>query len=139
MAVGEVRYDHLPENSMSYKLFLDDIRNPPDGSWVVARSMAAAVTYIQAYGFPRFISFDHDLGLKLKAPEQVDYSGHHYILIADLEDTEAPSGFDFAKWLVNEDLEIQWMSRGFDYQVHSANPVGAANIRGLLDHYLRVR
>lgn len=119
---------------MSYKLYIDDIRNPPDGSWVVARSVDAAITYIRTYGFPRFISFDHDLGLKLRVRDD-----NAIILLAEEEDTEAPSGFDFAKWLVNEDLENRWMARGFDYHVHSANPVGAANIRGLLDHYLRVR
>lgn len=119
---------------MTYKLYIDDIRNPPDGTWVVARSVDAAISYVLEYGFPRFISFDHDLGLKLRARDD-----QAIILVAEEEDTEAPSGYDFAKWLVNEDIEHGWMDGGFDYQVHSANPVGAANIRGLLDHYLRVR
>lgn len=120
---------------MSYKMFIDDIRNPPDRTWVVVRSVDAAIEYIQSHGFPRFISFDHDLGLKL----QIQPSGVGILLADGAEDTEAPSGFNFAKWLVEQDLEIHWMSAGFDYQVHSANPVGAANIRGLLDQYMSFR
>lgn len=120
---------------MPYKMYIDDIRNPPDRTWVVVRSVEAATSYIALYGYPSFISFDHDLGLKLRIRDD-----DSIILIADgAEDVEAPSGFDFAKWLVNQDLDTNWMDAGFAYQVHSANPVGAANIRGLLDQYLSYR
>lgn len=106
---------------MSYKLFLDDVRNPdwvhphdPDG-WTVCRNMDEAVATVNSQGWPRMISFDHDLG--------------HNI----------PTGHDFAKWLVELDLNTAGMPQDFDFVVHSANPVGAENIRILLSNYLRHR
>ena len=63
-------------------------------------------------GYPDTVSFDHDLGT---------------------EDT----GFDFAHFLVDLDLDNGTMPDTFTYTVHSANPVGVENITGLLDGYLR--
>lgn len=96
-----------------YKLYLDDERYPPadDLSWRIARNYDDACWYIRTYGMPSFISFDHDLG----APQN-------------------RTGYDFAHWLINymmdNDLEFT-----FEYYVHSMNPVGAENIRKLLENY----
>lgn len=112
---------------MSYKLYIDDLRNPPDRSWVVVRSVDAAKEYIQTYGYPHFISFDHDLGMKGKILPNGLWVG---------EETEQPDGYDFAKWLCAMDMDEPWMSRlKFSYQVHSANPIGSANIIGYLNNY----
>jgi len=58
------------------KLFLDDIRIPKDAiglvpsnlnqfyfenDWVIVRSFLEFCNYIQKFGLPDFISFDHDL------------------------------------------------------------------------------
>lgn len=94
-----------------YKIFLDDIRDPPDSSWTVARSYDAAVALLEQ-GWPEMISFDHDLG-------------------------EDRTGFDFAKYLVELDLDSGTMPVNFQFQVHSANPIGRQNIEGLLDGYIR--
>lgn len=113
-----------------YKLFLDDLRSPPDGTWVVARSHEAAVEYVNEYGYPLVISFDHDLGMK------ATYTSGAIVVY---EEVEAATGMSLAKWLVERDLDSPWMaSSGFRYIVHSANPVGAANIRGLFEHYSKV-
>lgn len=99
---------------LMFYLFLDDVRDPPDGTWVVCRTYQQAVDFVDKYGIPHRVSFDHDLGGE-------------------------KSGFDFAKYLVERDLDIHAMPMDFDYQVHSANPVGRDNIRGLLDRYLAWR
>lgn len=106
---------------MSYKLFLDDVRNPswvhngnPD-DWIVCRSMEQAVNVVNNLGWPSMISFDHDLGYQV------------------------PTGMDFAKWLVNLDLDGFCMPDDFQFHVHSANPTGAANIKGLLDNYMATK
>ncbi|GHA47924.1 hypothetical protein GCM10007103_31070 [Salinimicrobium marinum] len=103
------------------KLFLDDIRTtdmvynePEAGDFHVVRSYAEFVAYLERNGLPDFISFDNDLGL--------DESG-----------AVAPDGYAAAKWLVYES--------GFDlidlkFKVHSANPVAAEQIRGLLHNYI---
>jgi len=107
---------------MGYNLFLDDLRtvemvytNPADYNFVVVRTYEAFVKHIQANGLPDFISFDNDLGL-------------------DTQGEVAPDGYAAAKWLVYESgLDLIPLR----YQVHSANPVAAEQIRGLLNNYLR--
>ena len=101
-------------------LFLDDVRDPPrDGrDWHVARSVDEARRYCDILGHgPARISFDHDLGVE-----------------------QGEDGHEFAKWLVEQDLDrpgfIPW---NFEYSVHSSNPSGSANIDGLLKSYLNFR
>ena len=102
-----------------FKLFLDDVRDPPDDSWMVARSYSEAVALIEQNGFPDSVAFDHDLG---KAPI--------------LEDK---TGMDLAHYLIDLDIEHHSMPDHFTYTVHSANPSGVANIKGLMEGYLRFR
>jgi hypothetical protein len=96
---------------MSWKLWLDDqydepdmpFRHPPKG-FVPARSSSEAMVLIEDKGLPSFISFDHDLG----------------------------GDDDSSKF-------VTWMSNSYysypvpDYQIHSANPVGGANIRSKME------
>lgn len=104
---------------MTYQLYIDDIRNPPNGNdWVIARTSQKAISLIKSLGFPYKISFDHDLG----------------------EDDDA---MKVAKWIVNTDLdkcdndEFNWIPNNFSFVVHSANPTGKKNIEGLLNGYLK--
>ena len=116
---------------MTWNLFLDDERSPNEvfwadrdmlsryheEEWVIARSLPQVAIAIKERGcLPSFISFDHDLG------------EHH------------STGHDIAKWLV--DLELGGMYQfpeGFDFFVHSQNPIGKANIEGLLNGYLKAK
>ena len=99
------------------KLFLDDVREvewiyegPMAEGFEVVRSYSEFIDYIKAKGLPDFISFDNDLGL--------DDSGE-----------VASDGYAAAKWLVYESgLDL----RDLRFYVHSANPVAAGQIRGLL-------
>jgi hypothetical protein len=97
-----------------YKLYLDDIRTPKTDGWVIKRSYEEAVVHVLEYGFPNYVSFDHDLG-----------------------DADDKTGLDFAKFLVELDQITMHMPKDFDFNVHSANPVGAANIRHFMEGYLR--
>lgn len=124
-----------------WKLFLDDdadgsrepsisVENPrwrasvglplsvPDhwhlGSWLIARCHDEAIDLINKHGFPNFASFDHDLG-------------------------DGKDGIAVVRYLIELDLDKACMPEDFAYEAHSANPVGRANIRGLLDNYLSVR
>jgi len=93
---------------MKYKLFLDDERYPVDDTSVVVRSYQEACQYVENYGTPSHVDFDHDLG-------------------------GGPTGYDFAKWLIERALD----GRGFPltYSVHSQNPVGKQNIIGVMENY----
>ena len=103
------------------KLYLDDVRDLPDESFLLARSYEEAVLFVKDNGIPPFISFDHDLGV-------------------DENEKLLPTGFDFAKWLVEMDMDnIYKFPENFSFNVHSANPVGKANIEGYLNNYLKSR
>lgn len=106
---------------MKNKLYLDDLRKLPDNSFYLARSYRDAINYVKEYGIPSFISFDHDLGV-------------------DSNNILLPSGYDFAKWLVEMDLEnLYTFPKDFDFIVHSANPVGKNNIEAILNNYLHFK
>lgn len=109
-----------------WNLFVDDERDPRQvtwGStafyhvypWTIARSLSEVQELVQMYGFPEFVSFDHDLG------------------------TDQPTGHDIAKWLITQDHENHTMPANFDFYVHSRNPVGKQNIESLLNNYLEHR
>lgn len=105
---------------MDWKLFLDDKRFPKDNGWIIARSFHDAVWCVKNYGIPKFISFDHDLGLE------------HFDDVLMKEFVGEPiekNGYDFAKWLVNHILDYKLdLPEDFSYYVHSMNPIGANNI-----------
>jgi len=103
------------------KLFLDDVRTvamvydeSEEKDFDIVRTYDAFVSYIQKNGLPEFISFDNDLGL-------------------DTNGEVAPDGYAAAKWLVyTSGLDV----KNLQFKVHSANPVTAEQIRGLLNNYI---
>lgn len=114
------------------KLFLDDIRIPKDAiglvpsnlnqfywenDWIIVRNYYEFCNYMQKFGLPDFISFDHDL------------ADEHY---GDFEfsDYKEKTGYECAKWLVDWCLENGLQIP--DYIVHSANPIGKKNIESYL-------
>lgn len=119
MTMTKTAFDKIADES-GYAIFLDDIRDPPPGrSWVVARSFEEAVAAVQQNGMPTYVSFDHDLGTQECGAVR-------------------NSGYDFARWLTEQDMDNGNLPHNFEYFVHSANPIGAENIRGLMSNYLRV-
>ena len=103
------------------KLYIDDIREPKNEGFIIVRSFEEAVNYMKENGIPEYISFDHDLGIKENGK---------------LEKT----GLDIAKWIINQDLNGDLViPENFEFNVHSANPVGANNIKDLLNCYLEFK
>lgn len=98
---------------MSYNLFIDDERFPPnDGrEWVIVRSSRDAIEYVQTHGIPDYISYDHDLGG---------------------DDTS----MRFIMWMVDGYLDGSLESFPVNYTIHSQNPIGARNIAGLLQGFI---
>ncbi len=103
------------------KLFLDDVREiemiydkSMESEFDIVRNFNDFIEYIKINGLPSFISFDNDLGL-------------------DENNNVAPDGYAAAKWLVYESgLDL----KNFKFKVHSANPVAAEQIKGLLNNYI---
>ncbi|KXP08710.1 cyclic-phosphate processing receiver domain-containing protein [Tsukamurella pseudospumae] len=44
------------------KLFVDDIRDPPDATWIVTRTSAEALAVLQSGAQDDELSLDHDVG-----------------------------------------------------------------------------
>lgn len=111
------------EAYFNWKLWLDDdagkegiesFRNPPDNSWKVAHSSAEAIALIDKLGPPRYISFDHDLGL--------------------LPDGTEDTAKVVCKYLAEHFSEC---ALHIDYEVHSMNPAGAVWIDSYMDSWKR--
>ena len=97
------------------RMYLDDIRIPEFEYDVIARTSSEAINFIEINGCPEFISFDHDLG------------GDDTAMIV-------------VKYLIQKDLDNHlFIPLNFRFNVHSANPIGKANIEGYLNCYLRQR
>lgn len=127
---------------MSYKLFLDDVRQPyavfeyTDNPtycdfWVVVKNYDEFVKYIGENGVPDVISFDHDL------------ADAHYISkfnqIGSYNDElfDERTGYHCAKWFINWCMDRDII---FDTEIliHSMNPTGSENIRSLFTTYDKI-
>jgi hypothetical protein len=111
---------------MTYNLFLDDMRDPTDVTWidyegrdprtfVVVRDFWEFKRHIVECGIPDFVSFDHDLA-------DVHYSGVY---------TREYTGKECAEFLVGECYRdgVPFPP----YKIHSMNPVGVERIRNAIN------
>lgn len=119
-----------------WNLFLDDERFPADvtwahwtiqqgyceGEWEIARNLTDVIVLIEWIGtMPQFVSFDHDLG-------------------SDQDGGFVGNGLKVAQYLIDLDMDTDIkFPDNFAFYVHSKNPVGKANIEGLMNGYLRQR
>jgi hypothetical protein len=123
------------EEAMRYKLYLDDMRYPPDDpEWRLARNYHDAIWYVKTYGVPYHVSFDHDLADVHY--DQPDYGHSDDFMVSERVPYEF-TGYDFAKWLCNYFQDNNVDLSDFTFHVHSANPVGAENIRNYMISFLR--
>lgn len=105
---------------MTWNLFIDDERFPPDDGreWIICRNKMQVISAIfdHKQTVANYISFDHDLG------------------------ENEPTGYDIAKWIVEMDMDgVIIIPSNFQYFVHSQNPIGKKNIETYLDNYLKVK
>lgn len=120
-------------------LFLDDVRNPPrrlNRIFDVVRNYEEFVEYIETYGVPELISFDHDLHLEhtvyfFDNGGFVNPPDPRYVIFVN------KTGYDCAVWL------LDYCDRtGKDLKqvvVHSHNPFGQRNIFNLICNYQNIR
>ena len=97
---------------MTWKLYLDDVRDPEiPGYTVIRSSIMAIIKTVKRRELPEFMSLDHDL-----------------------------SGDDTTMKFLKE-LHAIWENMGSDptkiprYIVHSANPIGAKNIISFMESW----
>ena len=99
--------------------------------WV--KSYQQFVDWIIKNGLPEAICFDHDLGMEVALDARAKGMSKRK---SRLLKQEEKTGYDCAKWLV------EYCMDNYDcplplYNIQSANPVGKANIDGLLKHFIR--
>lgn len=88
---------------MSYVLYIDDERTPPESAMVLARTLLEAKEIVKKLGLPSLMSLDHDLG------------GDDTVM-------------HFLHWLA----ENYYEEGPPEYSIHSANPVGRQNMDSFL-------
>lgn len=92
--------------------FLDDEREPPStrhADWIIFRTGESMIQAIRRMGLPDGISFDHDLG-------EDGMDGHE-------------TAKKIRELVLDGTVDVP---AGFEYTVHSANPVGKQNIIGVM-------
>jgi hypothetical protein len=135
---------------MKTLLWLDDIRNPylneenklPTNeeyniNWVL--NYGQFVSWLRMYGLPQAISFDHDLADEHYTPDYFwdDYEQSKKFQAWKSKNYTEKTGMDCAKWLVEYCLDNNKPLP--EIFIHSANPVGADNIRHLLENFNKHR
>jgi hypothetical protein len=116
------------------KIYLDDIRTPLDGGWEVVRTCNEFKNLIKKIELKdvELISLDHDLGPE-SMKEYFKNVATNYTL--DYNNINECTGYDLIKWLIhhvedtNQELPLVYS--------HSANPIGASNIIGICNNYLK--
>ena len=115
-------------------LYLDDVRIPTDDSWQVVTNYNEFVSHIRLNGLENYevISLDHDLGEEAM-DEFYKNALPNYQLNYDNIVNEK-TGLDCVKWLVAESMNTKIPLP--QIYVHSANPIGSANMMGYINNYL---
>jgi hypothetical protein len=92
------------------RLWLDDVRDPPDPGWTWVKTVDEAIKLIETREVSH-ASLDHDLG-------------------QDEDGGQLPEGRTFVYWMAEHDV---WPSE--EVTIHSANPVGIDYMAGMIERY----
>lgn len=117
-----------------YRLYLDDVRTPVAEDWIIVRDYAQFVSTIRLYGLAAFevISLDHDLGEQSMIEYYTNVKNNYNLNYDNIINEK--TGYDCCKFLVSES-----MSKNIplpQIYIHSANPIGSANMMGYINNYL---
>jgi len=123
----------MTKNKRIY-LYLDDVRIPTEGEWQVVKNYDEFVAHIRLNGLENYetISLDHDLG---EGAMQEYYTNVKPNYELDYKRIEEKTGMDCARFLVAEAMNAKIPLP--NVYVHSANPIGSANMMGYINNYFR--
>lgn len=115
------------------RMYLDDVRTPISEDWIVARNYDDFVSKINYYGLESFevISLDHDLGEGAMVEYYTNVKNNYTL---DYNNITEKTGMDCCKWLVSESMNKHIPLP--QIYIHSANPIGSANMMGYINNYL---
>ena len=114
-------------------LYLDDVRIPTEGEWEVVRNYDEFVAHIKLKGLGAYevISLDHDLGEGAMVEYYTNVKPNYEL---DYNRIPEKTGMDCARFLVAEAMNTKIPLPTI--YIHSANPIGSANIMGYVNNYL---
>jgi len=115
-------------------LYLDDVRIPKTDSWEIVRNYDEFVAHIKMNGLESYevISLDHDLGEGAMVEYYTNVKPNYEL---DYNRIPEKTGMDCARYLVAEAMNKKIPLPTI--YVHSANPIGAANMIGYVNNYFR--
>ncbi len=115
------------------RLYLDDIRTPVDDDWIVVRNYDEFVSQIKLHGLGNFevISLDHDLGEGAMIEYYTNVKNNYML---DYNNINERTGMDCCHYLVSESMNLKIPLP--QIYIHSANPIGSANMMGYINNYL---
>ena len=115
-------------------LYLDDVRIPTEGDWEVVRNYDEFVAHIKLKGLGAYevISLDHDLGEGAMVEYYTNVKPNYEL---NYERIPEKTGMDCARFLVAESMNTKIPLPTI--YIHSANPIGAANMIGYINNYFR--
>jgi hypothetical protein len=135
-------------------IYLDDIRTPDVNDriqWEVVRTPEAFVDKIKEIGLANIegITFDHDLGPKAMGEYYKNVRPNFSLNYENIQNEI--TGYDLIKWLVDYYYEINPDKIDLPHSekkkldsipfpkitVHSANPIGSANIMGYVNNFFK--
>jgi len=104
------------------RIYLDDVRTPVEGNWIVVRNYQEFVDKVNELGLDNIelVSLDHDLGDTAMA-EYFNNVSKNYKL-------------DYRFQMSRKDKKESEIKFPVVY-VHSANPIGASNIMGYINNF----
>ena len=115
-------------------LYLDDVRVPTEGEWEVVRNYDEFVAHIKLKGLGAYevISLDHDLGEGAMVEYYTNVKPNYEL---DYNRIPEKTGMDCARFLVAESMNEKIPLPTI--YIHSANPIGSANMIGYINNYFR--
>jgi hypothetical protein len=115
-------------------LYLDDVRTPKADNWEVVRNYDEFVAHIKLKGLGAYevISLDHDLGEGAMVEYYTNTKPNYEL---DYNRIPEKTGMDCARFLVAESMNLKIPLP--TVYVHSANPIGSANMMGYINNYFR--
>ena len=119
---------------MKSKIYLDDVRTPIQGDWVVVRNYDEFVKKVEEIGLDNIeiISLDHDLG---DTAMNEWHKNVYYNYELNYENITEKTGMDCTKWLVEQWLDGKTV---VEVVIHSANAIGSANMMGYINNYRHI-
>jgi hypothetical protein len=130
------------------RIYLDDVRTPVSNDWIVVRNYDDFVKKVTEIGLGEIetISLDHDLGDTAMNEYFTNVSPNYKL---DYNNITEKTGYDCTKWIVDyfyemnpDRIEMSRSEKGNTkikfplVVVHSANPIGSANIMGYINNFL---